>query len=692
MTKQEEKLKAILASRAFEELNPYHDPQSWEVLSSNEKELLALLFVKQGESQLVNGDQKVFESFKKAEALAPKSPVVYLHQAMAYATQDENIRCLEAASKSLEKVVQIEPTLPAAWHGWGFVTTRKGVFFNEIEYFYDADKKYREAEQLAQQQGIVLPKEFHWHWAGCWWYIGKLSGEAVDYFSALEKFRKAQAEGCVQPEFHLDIAKLLDEIATLVDGKKEFLIEAVENYKKAINEMENQYLPWFCLAVALVRLFDATGDRGYFADAEIAFRQASEIGYDDPLLWHRWGEMYIIAGRLFRDIEKIQTAISKFETALTFEPEDDYVILRWAEAEMLLGAYTENLELLQEAKGKIARCVDRLPLDCNAWYTYGVCLSELGRYFHDREYYLKAAEVFEKGISLSSRNLHLLHGLAMANYALGDLSKDITYMRKAAENCAKVAENDPELPPTFYNDWGVILLKIGEMTNDKAAIEAAAAKFERAINKRIDVHVEDVELEWLYNYGCAMDFLGDFQDEPIYYEKAIQVLSHILQIDPGYYYAKFNLALAFYHLGDLNADIECLQHSIDLFHELVLEEPEDELSWNDYGMSVMSLAVLTNDPISHEKSQQLFEQAEAKFIRAVALGNIDSYYNLGCLYALTNNPPAALHYLEKAERAGAIPSADTVLHDEWLENLRNDQGFRQFISKLLNKEADWCEE
>ena len=230
-------------------------------------------------------------------------------------------------------------------------------------------------------------------------------------------------------------------------------------------------------------------------------------------------------------------------------------------------------------------------------------------------------------------------------------------------------------------------MKLGEITNDRTHIEQAAEKFELAISGRLDaLDGDDVELEWLYNYGCSLDFLGDFNDEGIYYEKAIQVLSHVLKIDPEYHHARYNLALSLSHLGELNSDVNYFNHSVEVFQEVVQNEPEDEMAWNDYGLAFLHLAILTYDPtINSELCDQFFLQAETRFQKAISLGNQHAFYNLASLNALRNNPIEAIHYLEKGELANALPPIDDVIHDEWLDSLRDQPAYRLFISRLLNK-------
>ncbi len=684
----QQKFKTILANNAFEQLVPYAEPVLWDGMTHNERELLGILFVKQGEHQLKNGDSKVLESFDIASKVASHSPLVFFRQALVYAAQGQNIRCLLAASKALEKATHLDPSFVPAWHSWGNILVRMGMFYDDAAYLYQADEKFHEAAHLAQHDGERNTESLYWHWGVSWYHIGKHSGEAVDFFRSLEKFRLAEKAGCDSGEFHNDFGNILIDLACLVAGRKELLIEALEHYKKFTSLVPGQFEGWLNIACTYQRLYDLTGISEYFHEADEAFEQAHEINAQDGIVWLRWAELLLNAGKAARDLDRIQAAMDKFAKANSLEPEHPQVFLRWGEAQMLMGAYTENLELLHEAKTKIKLALDLLPAEADAWYIYGVCLSEFGRYFAAEEYYYKAIENFQFGLTLKSSHPLLLHGMALAYYSIGEMTGCPATIEKSVDFFNRVAATGCTLVPQFLSDWGVALMKLGEMTNEQIHVEAAAEKFELAISRRLDAHGEDVEIEWLYNYGCAMDFLGDFHEEPVYYEKAVQVLAHILQLDPEYHHARYNLALALFHLGELNSDIDSFHKAIEHFHELVQKDPEDEMAWNDYGLTLLNLGVLTNDPAHRAQAHLLFEKAERKLQQAVSLGNVHAFYNLACLYALTENPAAAMHYMERAEQSDALPPVEDVMHDEWLESLCHQTSFRMLISRLLSKEED----
>ena len=79
----QEKFKAILANQAFDELVSYMEPMTWDTMSHHERELLGILFVKQGELQMRQGDKRVLESFELASRIASHSPFVFFQQALS---------------------------------------------------------------------------------------------------------------------------------------------------------------------------------------------------------------------------------------------------------------------------------------------------------------------------------------------------------------------------------------------------------------------------------------------------------------------------------------------------------------------------------------------------------------------------------------------------------------------------------
>lgn len=684
----QKKFEQFLVNQAFNEIEPYRDSKVWESLNPKERELLGLLFIKEGEDLLKRGDSRVLENFKLASEVASHSPIVFFNQGIVYASQEQNIRCLTAARHALEKAIEIAPDFFKAWHVLSNVLVRIGLFYEDASLFLEADRKFSEVEKLASQRGEAHTDTFYWDWGVCWYHIGKNSGEAVDFYQALEKFRQAAEEGLDDGHFYNNYGNVLIEIAFLM-GRKELFYDAIHFYRKCISLIPEHWEGWLNLGCTYQRLYELLGNDEYLRLTEESFEKVAEYKPMNFTLWLKWGELCVYAAKLNRDVDRFSLSLDKFERAAACDPDHPLLLIKWGEAQMHLGANLEDLGYLRDAEAKIARSLEASPEEAEYWYIYGMCYSEYGRYFSDEVYYHQAIEKFQYGLNLNNNFLLLWYGMALAHFAIGELRGDAQMIEKSAQFCGRALEHGGQAFGQFWNDWGVALLKLGELTGEKKHIIEALEKFEHAIGKwKENQHEEHIDLEWLYNYACALDYLGDFSEDVDCYEKAVQVLTFVIQQDPEYIHARYNLALALSHLGESLDDVESLQKSILLFQELLQENPEDEVAWSDCGMAMLNLAVLIQDAANTDMAQKLFDQAENKFFAALSLGNETSNYNLACLFSLSGNYTASMHYLEKAQLCDALPPIDEVLNDEWLEGVRTMPNFRHFIAQLFGKKPE----
>ena len=116
-------LEEILSSQMFDKLDSVLDSTQRDEIGSDEKELLGLLFAKQGEFHLRKNRQHALDSFKQALDIAPKSEAVAFEVALAYSKYPQIKFCLNAAIDALAKVVWLNPNSYPAWSLWGFILT-----------------------------------------------------------------------------------------------------------------------------------------------------------------------------------------------------------------------------------------------------------------------------------------------------------------------------------------------------------------------------------------------------------------------------------------------------------------------------------------------------------------------------------------------------------------------------------------
>lgn len=679
----QKKINEIILSQDIQNLEIFEDSTFWEKISKEEREKLSFLFIKRGEIQLQNGQGKGIDSLSLAERLAPFSHEIFYKKGLVLSNQSENVPCLNLACQAFMAAVSLSPNFFEGYHEWGNALVKLGKIHGESNFFHEASEKFQEAHRHFPLIAAGAHEDFYWNWGQCCHLQGKLSGEADDFNRALEQFENAMKAGVQSAEFWNDYGEAVSEFAFLL-GRKESLFDAINFFQNSIKSSPDYFPAHLNLACVLEYIFEIYGDEKYYLTAHEAFEKASLLETRNLNLWLKWGQLHLAYAKIYRDIDRLQTCFEKFSLADACESDNAHVLMRWAEAQLLYGSHQERVDLLRAAERKIVLSLEILPENSESWYIYGTCLNELGRYFQDDQFYFQAIEKFHYGLSINQTDALLWYGLALAHFAIGEYSDDFQMIEKSSQYCAKVLELGGHTLPHFWNDWGVALMKLAEMTNDKAALEAAIEKFEEAIAAQAE-NDSEIDPECLYNYGCALDFLGDFTEDSRYYEQAVQVLAKALITDPHYTNARYNLALSLSHLGEANADVEILQKSLEHFQILLTQDQEDEMGWNDWGLALLHLALLVQDAVQPQKSLAYFEQSEQKLVHAAALGCTQSFYNLACLYSLMNNYPTAIHYLERAVQSESLPAIDDVLHDEWLEGLRATSLFRHFLAQISNK-------
>lgn len=684
MTSIQKVLTDILDSKDFDELESLIPSSVWSKFSQEEKKLLAQLLVMRGASQLSQGGQQAQESFNMANQISGNAPEILYQQAAALSLYRENIRCLTLALQSLEHALEQAPDLIKGWILRADILIDMALFETDSSSLNQSDDSFKKAfSLLCEQRADSYPKEhFFWRWGVCLASLGRNSGEPIDYYNAIAKYREALALECHDEKFFNAFGNCLAELGALLD-KSDYFIEAFLMFNRAVREKPNDFEGWFNQACCIINLAEFNEYSNLLEQAERSFVRAAEIDSKCSLLWLKWGEFEALLGKVKQDPEILEASLLKFKEAYELEPHQHKILSSWGECELCLGVHEQRLDLIHSAQARILKSLRVDSSDPHVWYLYGSSLNELGCYFSEEGYYHQAIEKFQYGLSIARDNSLLWYGLATAHFALAELSEDQICYEKAVKYCARVIECGEEGFPQLWNDWGVALLRLGEMTQDVAYIELAIEKFELALKHPLDkIDAADIDLEWVCNYSCAYNLLGDLKEEPQYFEKAVQIFTQILDFDPDYSVARYNLGIALSHLGNTLYDIEPYHKAIEHFQYLINQDPENEFVHLDLGLSLTNLGLLVHDEHNPEQAKNLFRQAEGHFMQAATLGSMQAYYQLAGLYSITGHYTQAMSYLERARFCGSLPGVEDLLHDEWLEGVRRTHPFRQFIHGL----------
>lgn len=683
----QQKLTEILTTQKFTDLKVYQDPKIWSKMTKDERELLGKLLILHAKDKLKKGDKTAFKTFTMATKAAPRNANVFFQKGLAFCSQ-RNPRHLLSACRAFEKATRLEANFVDAWSNWAYTLLSLGEINADVDILLDALKKFEITETLLSTRKKKRRASLYWNWGHCWHALGKLSGEAVDISNALAKYKKAEALGLDLTDFWVDYGNAFAEQATLL-GKNELFLEVVRMFDKAVQKDPNDFEGWFSIGCSYMRLYESNFYEEYYNLADNAFEKASEIYTKSSTVWLCWGQLMQTAAKVTHDMDKMVDSIIRFIEADQCEPNHPIILCRLAESLMNLGAYEESYQDLAEAEEKILRSIQLCPENPEFWYFYARCLVEKGRYFADKEFYVKAIENYEHGYSLNP-TLKLFHyGIALAYFELYGLTENEESLSQSLKHYNFLDDEENELPAHFWLDWGNALSKYGEKTHDKQYIESALKKYEKAINlmgNEFERH--PIMLETLFQYSISLDLLGDMYNEPAFYEKAIQLLNCLLNFQPQFPCARYQLALIYSHHGELLSDVESFEKSNEQFQIVLDENPEDESAWNDWAITLLNLANLISDPGKEDYVHHLYAIAETKLNHALSLGNLSSYYNMAGYFSLINNFQGALDCLEKAYYLQALPSIEEIMNDDWLIELRQTDQFRDFFSRLISNKID----
>lgn len=592
----------------------------------------------------------------------------------------ESLEDLQEALSIFESCLKLLPKLAEAWIALGKVNLKIAYSQENPESLSKTVDAFLKGEAML---GKPLSAETYWEWGNCLYWMGKQSEEACDLKAALDKYGEAAKEGLSNSSFFLDWGTGMGELGVLI-GREELIFEAAELLKKSIEISKDNPVAHLRLACAYKILYFLSAEIAFFEKADQCFVAAARINAEPLVLWINWGQLLSLEGKTTRDPEMLLSALEKLEKADTLNPSNPIILTSLGDTLMHLGTLEERFDFLKES-------IEVLEIACSlsedypdAFCLLGHALANMGKYFSDPAYVEKAIEKFQMGVSQDPDSHHYWHGLATACFILAEMTRNSEDYFRAAHFCSEAIRLGGEFP-SYWNDWGVALMKLGELAEDPAYLFDAIQKFEEAIHLFHRRSSGTPDPDWYYNYGCALDWLGEYELNPQYFERAIVILARLLDEYPEFHYIRYNLGLAFFHLGDVTGEIEPLELAVDQFQMFLQQEPEDDSVMADLGMTYLTLADFLQETIQNEHSLSYFDLAEKSFLKSIALGSGRANYYLGCLYAMKGNFPDAFHYMHRAHKLKMLPPEEDLLHDEWLSEIRLTPQFQKFLKSIAEE-------
>lgn len=676
--------------KSFLDNLPLPLPKDLLDLNFGDSHIVSDTLSQEGEAYLIKGElTQAIQLFDQALKLVPDKAALYYRQGLAlfeFGKEAGREKSQLLASKKFKMATTLSPELFEAWHIWGCTLSFLGKTFKEKHYFIEANEKLKKAITLSISQEMGLLSDLHWDMASVLSHLASYSKEPMDWQLATESFQKAASYSDDLPsEFWDEYGKACMQLAVCINDIR-LCVKAIHFFKHALSRCPTTFhLGWRHLSKALTYLYEYTHDEDHFTQASECYSAALQTRPQNVSLWLDFAEFLCTAGRRTKDGKRLKAAIEKCHKAYSLDISSARALALWGEALALIGEQSERLDLLLEAQNKIIHAMEVDPNEPRIPFSHGQCLNSLGRYYGDIDYHLQAIERYQEGIS-RDRTLHnYWHAIAMSYYEIGVIEQYPETLEKALRFFHKALELKPN--NSYYSfDYALCLSRLGEVSINPPWLEASIEQFEKAL--AIQKNAVYLHPEWLFHYARTLDLYGDFHEEDSYYTKAIDLLAHVLMIDPDFFGVHYQMGLAFSHLGELTGEIENFYKSLHYFKLASKHEEENDMILLDLGITLINISQYTTDLA---EADTCLRDAEVKLTQAAKSGNLTAYYQLACLYSLLGQHQQAMRFLEKADSFDALPSLEELQEDEWLERVRNTAEFREFIL-LLEKRPHLQEE
>jgi len=658
------------------------EPKSWNHLTEEQKKELSLQTLSQGELALLRGNLAALSLFETATLLDPTNPVLLYRQGLSffeYGSEEGKEKALLLASKYFKSATQLNPKFFDAWVAWGNVLLQLGRFHDEYHFHLEARDKYKRALELKEGQPNETLAELYWDYGIAWGEIASHSGEALDLHLSIQAFQSAleyQAEQSA--EFWNDFGNAYLQLGLLINDQR-LLLKAVGLLQKSVDILPHYFDGWVGLADTYSQLYVNTMDEKFSLSACDCYAKALRLSPQNGDVWLSHAQLLAESGRLNKNVKTLVTSVEKCARAATLDPENSSAIAQWVESLSYLGSLAGRLDLLIEAEQKILKATDQFPDDPDLWHAYGICLMAFATYFEDPEYDDLAIEKLQYGLSLDRTHAEIWHALGLAHKHCAHLTDEEPMIERAARFLSKAMDLKPFCPALTF-DAAVSYLHYSETLGDLTSLEQAIVLFESLLQNAPSALLHHPE--WIFEYGKAIDWLGEHTAEEKDFARAIEIYSHVLLIDPDYPTIHARMANAYVQMGHLSGDVDAYKRAIHHFRLAARQEEENDFLWLEWGLCLIHLAHHTLDV---ETMDQLYFDAEQKITRAGQLGNPQAHYHLACLYSILGQTTYAMDLIRLALRARALPSLDEMLDDDWLENLRSTEAFAQFLSALEAK-------
>ena len=328
--------------------------------------------------------------------------------------------------------------------------------------------------------------------------------------------------------------------------------------------------------------------------------------------------LILLACRTWFQLGYWKDDISVFSHSINLDP-DNYV------AHVNIAATYAGHEISDKAIHHFNEALRIHPNDALALEGLGRLYYNLGQLDKSLRYYSEQVRYYPNDI--------------IANFELGSLYADMGDLDNALRYFTEVIRLDPEYALAYHN-LGIIHAKKGDA-------DRAIERFESALK----LNPNDAESH--YSSGIVLMNQGQVDDAIDHFNEALKIRPDLVGVR-NYLKAALNYKKVDERIADLESQREYKPYDPDILN---------------------TLAILYSSKGDHDKSlEYLMKMLELR------PENADTYYNVSCIYAKSNNQAESVVWLQKAIDKG-FDNMELIMTDKDLENIRDTEYFKALVKK-----------
>ena len=638
----------------------------------------ATLLQEEGISKLKNGDPTGGDLFEQAANLDPKNHYILYQQGISLFSHGDSTKTkkyLLLANKKFKRALTLKENDFLCLKALGASLHLLGRLTGGHHFILEAKDAYKQAIDTFQDAPTEILAETYWDYGRVNILLAKRSEEVCDLSIALNAHQTAcTLNENLGPSFWSSYSTCALSLGEQINDSKLYL-EAIKFQKKAISKESSNWKHWYQLARCLSKLFFTSSDEDHFLQANESFITAAKLNPTGDAFYLAWAKLLFTSGKKTKEVKRLYSAIEKCSFAHTLNAKNPKTYSIWSIALSEIGCIKEELSLLYDAENKAHEGFAHALVATDLYFAKGYSLFAQGNYFDDTDLYHQAIEKFQEGLSIDRTCHKLWYHLGYTYSILAKLEQDPSYYERAVKFFTRAIHLN--MKSSYLFAYARTLLEIAEFQNDESLLSDSITHFQQAIS--LNKNAIFIETESLYQYARALDLYGDFKTDKSFYVESIDVLKKILLVDPTYPNIHHKLGIVYDHLGELLEDKEILEKS--LIHYKIAEKStfENAALFADHAITKIHVAEIS---LSSEERYNLYKEAEYKLMQSAKLGFTESYYHLAALYSLSCEYEKSIVFLKKCITYDALPTLDDVLEDEWLENLRHTELFKDFIEQI----------